>query len=161
MVRIHNARVQNAAEVVENALTTASSMRDLPLDDGLIKVLRKAKAKQTEERLAAAGAYRGGEYVLSDEIGRPYRPDHIYRRWKRCLRIAKVPHVRLHDARHSCATSMHTRGVPLAVISAWLGHADPSVTARMYLHSDPDALRDAAKTLGDINRASKPETGTR
>lgn len=160
-VRVANARVQNGSDVVENAPKTASGVRTLPLDDGLARVLRRAKVHQSEERLAAAGAYQGGEYVLSDELGRPYRPEHIYRRWRRCLRLAKVPPVRLHDARHSCATAMAARGVPLAGISAWLGHSDPSVTARLYLHADADALRDAAKALGEINRpTSKSETGT-
>jgi integrase len=32
------------------------------------------------------------------------------------------------------------RGVPLAVIAKWLGHADASVTARIYAHSQDDAL---------------------
>jgi len=34
--------------------------------------------------------------------------------------------------RHSCGTALHLRGVPLAVIAKWLGHADASITARLY-----------------------------
>jgi integrase len=29
--------------------------------------------------------------------------------------------------------------VPVAVIAAWLGHADPAFTRRTYLHSQDDA----------------------
>ena len=39
-------------------------------------------------------------------------------------------------------------GVPLAVIAKWLGHADAATTARIYAHSQDDALRDASKSLG-------------
>jgi len=42
---------------------------------------------------------------------------------------------------------MHAQGVPIAVISAWLGHADPAFTMRVYVHSQDDALKIAAATL--------------
>ncbi|EUA39139.1 hypothetical protein I549_5077 [Mycobacterium avium subsp. avium 2285 (R)] len=50
---------------------------------------------------------------------------------------------------------MQARGVPLATIAAWLGHSSPDVTARLYLHSDTDSLRDAANVLGDIRASRK------
>jgi integrase len=38
---------------------------------------------------------------------------------------------RLHDARHTCGTLMHLEhNVPVAIISAWLGHADTAFTMR-------------------------------
>jgi len=30
---------------------------------------------------------------------------------------------------------MHALAVPIAVISAWLGHADPAFTMRAYVHT--------------------------
>lgn len=154
-VRLHRARVQNGGEVVEGRQKTVSAVRTLPLDDTLLSVLKAAKQRQRQERLAAGAAYRGGEYVLCNALGEPERPDHLTRRWRRILRLAGVPHVRLHDARHSCATLMQARGVPLATIAAWLGHSSPDVTARLYLHSDTDSLRDAANVLGTIRASRK------
>ena len=55
-----------------------------------------------------------------------------------------------HDARHSCGTALHLRGVPMAVIAKWLGHADASITARIYAHSQDEALRSASATLGQV-----------
>lgn len=66
------------------------------------------------------------------------------------LRRSGVKPIRLHDARHSCGTAMHLRGVPLAVIAKWLGHADASITARIYTHSQDDALAAAAASLGAV-----------
>lgn len=42
---------------------------------------------------------------------------------------------------------MHLRGVPTAVISAWLGHASASFTMKTYVHSQADALRAAGNVL--------------
>jgi integrase len=45
---------------------------------------------------------------------------------------------------------MHVRGVPIAVISAWLGHADPAFTMRTYVHAQNDALKGAAAALQKV-----------
>jgi hypothetical protein len=42
---------------------------------------------------------------------------------------------------------MHAQAVPIAVISAWLGHADAAFTMRTYVHAQNDALKGAAATL--------------
>ena len=42
----------------------------------------------------------------------------------------------------------------LAVIAAWLGHADASVTARIYAHSQADELKAAGQTLGAVVTSS-------
>jgi integrase len=38
----------------------------------------------------------------------------------------------------------YLRGVPLAVIAKWLGHANPAIAARIYAHSQDEALAAAA-----------------
>ena len=40
--------------------------------------------------------------------------------------------------------------VPAALISAWLGHADVAFTMRTYVHSQPDALAQAAQSLARV-----------
>lgn len=72
------------------------------------------------------------------------------RMWHKLSTSAKVRSIRLHDARQSCGTALHLRGVPMAVIAKWLGHADAATTARIYAHSQDDALRAAGAALGRI-----------
>ena len=43
-----------------------------------------------------------------------------------------LPAARFHDLRHSAATLMLAEGVPLAVISEWLGHSGIAITASHY-----------------------------
>ncbi|KKS81183.1 MAG: Integrase [Candidatus Wolfebacteria bacterium GW2011_GWC1_43_10] len=44
-----------------------------------------------------------------------------------------------HTMRHSRATDLHiVKGVSLTATSRFLGHADPSITAKMYVHDDVD-----------------------
>lgn len=46
--------------------------------------------------------------------------------------------MRFHDLRHTCASLWFEAGIPLAVISRWLGHASVAVTDRVYVHLRPD-----------------------
>lgn len=148
-------RVQvGAAEVAENAPKTAKSRRTLPLDDGLLAVLRRARKAQAAERLRLGSAYRDSGFVAVDEAGRAYKPGSLTNMWHRLTKAAKVRPIRLHDARHTAGTAMHLRGVPLAVIAEWLGHADPSITARIYAHSQDSALKAAGATLGAVVTSS-------
>lgn len=117
-------------------------------------MLRRASVRYATERLSLGAAHADSGYVAVNEVGQLYTPDTLTRKWRKLTRAAGVRPIRLHDARHSCSTALHLRGVPLAVIAKWLGHADAATTARIYTHSQDDALRDAGKTLGAVVTSS-------
>jgi integrase len=143
-------RVVAGPTIKEKEPKTETSRRELPLDPGLVAALRRAKAQQAADKLQYGSEYCNSGYVAVDGVGRPYRPDSLTRMWTNVTKAAGVKHIKLHEARHSCGTAMHLRKVPLAVIAAWLGHHDASITARIYTHSQPQALSEASAILGQI-----------
>ena len=78
--------------------------------------------------------------------------------WAAAVRDLDVPQIRLHDARHTCATLMHLQNVPIALVAAWLGHADVSFTLRTYVHSQPEALHEAATSFGPGRRSAPTDS---
>ena len=70
---------------------------------------------------------------------------------QRCFQRARVraglPHIRLHDLRHSNASAMVNAGVPLHVVGTLLGHRDPRSTQR-YAHLTSATLADAVGRVG-------------
>jgi integrase len=56
----------------------------------------------------------------------------------------------IHALRHTAATSMARRNVPLVVAQRVLGHADPKLTARVYTHLDVDDLRVAVEGVAAV-----------
>jgi integrase len=54
---------------------------------------------------------------------------------------------------------MHLQGVPAAVIAAWIGHKDASLTMRLYAHSQDDALKAAGATLDRVVTSCDIDTG--
>ncbi len=144
---VSRGRVQaGAGTVIENEPKTRSSRRTLPLDEALVAVLRRASSRYAQERLALGTAHADSGYVAVNEAGEPYTPDTLMRMWIRATKVAGVRRIRLHDARRSYGIALHLRGVPLAVVAKRLGHADASTTARIYAHSQDDALVDAGKS---------------
>jgi integrase len=131
------------------------------MPDEVVEVLRAARKRQAEERLAFGAGYGSGEYVASDETGQPYHPNLLTFRWCKLLDELKIERVRLHDARHTCGTLMHLRGgVPIAVIAAWLGHASAAFTMSVYVHSQDDALMAAAGSFTRVVTTRDIETGS-
>ena len=58
----------------------------------------------------------------------------------------QLPHARLHDLRHLHATTLLLSDVPVHVVAARLGHADPAITLRVYAH----VIRGAEAAAADI-----------
>jgi integrase len=156
---IANNRVAAGSRSVENDPKSAASRRTLPLPDRIVTVLRSAKARQSAERLALGADYGSGEYVVSNEAGEPYAPGVLSRYWQETLQAAGIRHIKLHAARHTCATLMHLQGVPVAVIAAWIGHKDASLTMKLYAHSQDDALKAAGATLDRVVTSRDTDTG--
>ena len=153
-------RVAIGKQIATGTPKSKASNRTLPLPDEVVDVLKAARKRQREERLAFGEGYGSGEYVASDETGQPYHPNLLTFRWGRMLDGLRIKRVRLHDARHSCATLMHLRGVPIAVIAAWLGHASAAFTMSVYAHSQDDALKAAASSFGRVVTTRDTETGS-
>jgi integrase len=146
---IANNRVSAGGQTTENEPKSKTSRRELPLPDRLVAVLKAARASQAAESLAARIEYRG-RYVVCNEIGDPYSPAVLSRYWRDAVQKAGIRHIKLHAARHTCATLMHLQGVPVAVIAAWIGHKDASTTMKIYAHSQNDALKAAGESLNRV-----------
>jgi integrase len=136
--------------VEQDDAKSEDSARTLPIPDPLLVELKAAKKRQASEKLMSGAAYADLGYVVCNEAGQPYHPDTLSKMWTKAVAAAGVLCIRLHDARHTCGTTMHLQGVPAAVIAAWLGHADVAFTMRTYVHSQPDALADGAQSLARV-----------
>jgi integrase len=149
-IAITRNRLRFGDKVVEGTVKSKASDRKLPLPDNLAATLKAAKTVQAADKLSLGAAYQSSGYVVVDEAGRPLSPHALTSRWARMLVAVGLPPVRLHDARHTCGTSMHLEGVPIAVIAAWLGHASSAFTMATYVHSQEPALADAARRLARV-----------
>jgi len=73
--------------------------------------------------------------------------------WPNFRRTCALPDVRIHDLRHSFASTAIMDNVPLATIGKLLGHLLPETTAK-YAHLSDEVIADAAVRIsGDLAQA--------
>ncbi|GAB3607945.1 site-specific integrase [Humibacter ginsengiterrae] len=122
---------------------TAKSRRTLTLSPGVVALLRAHRVRQLEARLAAGSLWVDSGHVFTTLTGRPVDPSTALRSLKLAAARAGVKGAAVHTLRHTAATAMLEAGVPLAAVSAVLGHARASITADVYAHATANA-QDAA-----------------
>jgi integrase len=75
--------------------------------------------------------------------------------WSPLLEKAAVRAIRIHDARHTYASLMLRRGVPIAYVSRQLGHSSIQITVDLYGHFVPGGDRHHADGLAAAIEAER------
>jgi integrase len=138
-----------AGTVTIREAKTEAGRRTIALPSFVIASLRRHRAKQLEERIGAA-AWAGPDLVFASTVGTKLDRRNVLRWWHELTEQAGVGRRRFHASRHSAATLMLNRGVPLEVVSATLGHAGYAITADVYARVRPQLQRQAADAMQDL-----------
>lgn len=123
---------------------SASSRRTFELDPATVAALRAHRTRQLQERLLWGEAWTDSGLVFVREDGRMLDPEWVTKEFRRLATAAGLPPIRLHDLRHSYASSALAAGVPIEVLSKRLGHSRISITQDVYVHTNERQDREAA-----------------
>jgi integrase len=135
--------------------TKSGRSRVVTIDSETVAVLRDHRQQQAAERDRLGDAWLGTSdgNVFATGWGGPLYPDTVTTLMGKIIKTHNerpgadpLPHARLHDLRHLHTTTLLLAGVPVHVVAARLGHADPSVTLRVYAH----VIRSAETLAADI-----------
>jgi integrase len=148
-VTIRHSLSQTQCGVVLKGTKTGRS-RTVPLSRVANDALRSQRALQAAERLANGALYENADRaVFTDEMGRRVTPMAASCAFERLARKAGISTTRLHDLRHTAATTLINAGVDIRTTAGVLGHASPTVTLSIYAHLMADSQRDAVDRLGE------------
>lgn len=141
--------VSKVTKVVEKDKTkTASSYRSFPLTPDMEALFLEVKAQQDQNRHLFARSYSDSDYVFTWPDGHLYSPDYITERFSNLLKNHRLPHIRFHELRHSCASLLLNEGCTLKDVQEWMGHADIKMTANIYGHLDVARKQGIADKIG-------------
>ena len=115
-----------------------------------MKLLRKYRVWQNEERLRLGEYYQYQGFVFSQDNGQPMHPDSVKRWLNKFSARHDLPHIHPHSFRHTMASMLYFNGVDSVSISKRLGHAQVSTTANIYAHVIEEADQRNADILADI-----------
>ena len=126
---------------------SAASQRTLVLPERVREELRRHRARQHAERLAAGPDWGdpGWGLVFTTQRGTPLAPRNVVRLFHSLTRKAGVPPIRFHDLRHTCATLLLARGAQPRVVQELLGHSSISMTLGTYASVLPRQLDEVAR----------------
>ena len=133
-IHIKAARTAAGANIVLKETKNRSSNRVLHLNDDLLRLLKRERARQAQNRLALGEAWPDTGLVAVDDQGVPYSPNAVSLAFTRFIRKNGLPKITLHGLRHTFATVASAQGATLFDIGKALGHSTPATTGRIYTH---------------------------
>ena len=137
-------------QLVVSEPKTAKGRRTVALDEVTVAALQRHRRHQLEERLAAGEGWVDTGLLVTHLDGTAVDP-RLFSSWfRQHARDAGLPHIRLHDVRHSYATAALAAGVPTKVVSERLGHASIAITLDTYSHVLPNMQAEAAEQVARL-----------
>ena len=119
---------------------TKNSVRNVCIPDNLVTVLKEWKKKAP-----------AGKVVFCNGVGTYQDPNNMIKRYfKPCLEKAGVKNIRFHDLRHTYASLMISKGLPIKFIQQQMGHNSIQVTLDRYGHLMPELYEQGASAMNDI-----------
>jgi len=161
--RLTNACPSDFRALVTTALLTGcrygelAAMRsdDFNSDAGTIRVRTSKSGKPRHVVLTQEGrdfvaglaaGKPGSAHLFSRANGKPWAKSEQQRPLAAACAAARIePAVNFHGLRHTYASRLAMRGVPLAVIAAQLGHSDTRMVEKHYGHMSPSYLAETVR----------------
>jgi len=140
MARWEQIDLENRVWRIPATNSKSGRVHSLPLNGQAIEALRENKTDQG--------------YVFRSPRGDGTRPyNNIHKSWYRIRNEAGLPHLRLHDLRHSFASLLVNSGRSLYEVQKLLHHSTPIMTQR-YAHLSTKTLQEASNAAGDAIQAA-------
>jgi integrase len=146
-IRVRTQRQRVRGEVYEDDPKGRRRKQTLPLPAICVAPLRWQRLRQAAQRKRAGAGWQETGYVFTTRTGQPIEPRNLYRSFTRVADSAGIRVIRLHDARHGCATLLTAAGVAPRVVMEILGHSQIAVTMNVYTHVVQDTQREAVSHM--------------
>ena len=151
VVRVRRTLVRSGGRVAVGEPKTKGSRRTVYLTGAAKEALRSHLGRQLEEMGRLGDLYRDHGLVFTSGVGTLINPTNLRRRsFAPLLQRARLPQIRFHDLRHTCATLLLTRNVHPKYVQELLGHATAAITLDTNSHVIPGMGNHTARAMEDV-----------
>ena len=113
----------------------------------VMKLLKRHRAKQAEQRLKLGPMWEDSGLVFTAETGRHLDLHTIQRAYKPIVASIGCPEARFHDLRHSYAVASIRSGDDIKTVQGNLGHATAAFTLDVYGHVTDQMKQESARRM--------------
>ena len=121
--------------IIEDLPKTNSSIREIPISNSLLNILKGLKYKSKNE------------YVVCSYSGNQIKTRAYQKSFELLLEKLDIKHYGFHSLRHTFATRLLEQGTDVKTISELLGHSSPTITLNRYVHTNIQNKRKALENL--------------
>ncbi len=134
-------------DIESGTLKSQASYRKINMDDRQCAYLKAVKGKQ-EKMLRNTDEYI--DCICVNEIGERLRSDYVSKKLLKLLKKYEMPKITFHELRHSCISYLaNNPNITMKQIQIFAGHADFSVTANTYSHTNLQQMKITADLLSE------------
>ncbi|WP_315110214.1 site-specific integrase [Clostridium intestinale] len=136
--------------IEETTPKTISSIREIGIPSNVLSMLEIHKKIQEEYKKEYKDIYSDKGFIFADALGDFILPDTLSKSYKKVLKVNNIKLTSFHSLRHTYATRLFEKGVPLKTVQKLLGHSSIKITADIYTHVIGNEKISAVQKLNDL-----------
>ncbi|MGV3619082.1 MAG: tyrosine-type recombinase/integrase [Fimbriimonas sp.] len=137
----------------EERATKTGKTREVPITKETYDRIMALPRKTPEEQASP--------YVFFTSSGRPVSPDNFTADFRAFRKTVGIPHLKLHNLRHTYISLMLRAGVDLKTVQNLVGHASPKMIMEIYAETFNESMEAApgrmAEMLSEIEEMAEEE----
>lgn len=147
-IHICRTKCKNGQEFNDTKTTAGNRYVPIIFD----KMLARLKENRTEDSIIKLSGY-----VFANRNGGAISYYRVLECWKHICKLTGIEK-NIHTFRHTNATLLLEKGVPVAEVSRMLGHADATITYKLYVHAIPNYNQKVIEMFGQNKQKKEVHT---
>jgi integrase len=149
-ISIRRTLTRNGGRIAIGEPKTKKSRRSIRLTSRAVEALKAHLEYQLRQIEILGDRYEDQGLLFTTDTGGAVNPSNLrMRSFAPLLKKAKLPHIRFHDLRHTCATLLLTQETHPKYVQELLGHASIAITLDTYSHVLPGMGDQTARAMQD------------
>lgn len=134
----------------EKSTKSDTSNRVVYITPTTIKILRRYKKEQDENRLLLGNKWQNSKRVFTTDYGEDMHPDRPYKILKQIIKKYQLKDITFHGLRHTSISLQITSGIQAQIISKRAGHSNVSITHNIYSHFFDNGFKEVADKMDNF-----------
>lgn len=131
------------------------SRRTIPISDEVVSLLKRHRAEQMSRYLRLGSRWHGNCLVFSTRGDHWLHRENVSDQLTEACSKAGIPRITPHQLRHTGGSLALLAGTDHKTVSERLGHANATITLKVYAHTNPEQHKRVGDLMGSLLTAAQ------